>query len=278
MRAGIMMIGSLLWEETEHREEWRRERLDLSEGPTAVLAPIRYGRSSENRAYTYTMVLSRLAARADYGLGSAWVAPCRREVSTIEELSQEARALWVAESKEGRPTSDLCATWGAVGILFREAQHPIRESWARLWKGKRCPTLDCARSEHPIINGDGTLAVRWPTAMGNTGPVEMDVLLATATKPTLIKGRYPRASQIARAWINDTSGRESYFFKNIERGIGTFQDRAIWRHLSRSDRGREYRERYPRAADLLESAAPSTGPGEGLGFVLASRAGPPLPW
>ena len=56
LNGGILIVGSLLWD--ERREGWRRSRLDM-ESAELVTAPIRYGRQSETRGNTYTMVFSR---------------------------------------------------------------------------------------------------------------------------------------------------------------------------------------------------------------------------
>jgi hypothetical protein len=57
MTCGILIIGSLLWD--ERRKAWRDERLEQDSADT-VVAPIRYGRlSGQQRGHTYTMVFSR---------------------------------------------------------------------------------------------------------------------------------------------------------------------------------------------------------------------------
>ena len=53
---GVLIIGSLYWDNSI-REKWRQERLDL-ERQLCVRAPVRYGRQSKNRGFSYTMVLS----------------------------------------------------------------------------------------------------------------------------------------------------------------------------------------------------------------------------
>src|ERR1700730_13031171 len=59
LEAGILIIGSLLWD--KDRQQWRDERLDRNESEV-VSAPIRYGRrSGKRRGHTYTMVFSRRA-------------------------------------------------------------------------------------------------------------------------------------------------------------------------------------------------------------------------
>ena len=43
MKIGVLIIGSLYWEEKPHRDKWRRERLCV-ESRQHVKVPIRYGR------------------------------------------------------------------------------------------------------------------------------------------------------------------------------------------------------------------------------------------
>ena len=70
---GVLIIGSLYWDNSI-RDKWRRERLDL-ERRQYVRAPIRYGRRSERRGHSYTMVFSAGLREADFG--TAIAVPCR---------------------------------------------------------------------------------------------------------------------------------------------------------------------------------------------------------
>ena len=58
LTAGVLIIGSLLWDSEEDRPTWRDVRLDIASAQ-AVTAPIRYGRlSGKKRGHTHTMVFS----------------------------------------------------------------------------------------------------------------------------------------------------------------------------------------------------------------------------
>jgi hypothetical protein len=79
---GILIIGSLLWD--EDRQQWRDERLDLSRSEL-VSAPIRYGRKSgRRRGRTYTMVFSKSAPA-----GSARVVRCSHAITSANDLIAE---------------------------------------------------------------------------------------------------------------------------------------------------------------------------------------------
>src|SRR5258708_994055 len=77
--AGILIMGSLLWDRDKVRQQWRDERLDCMQSEL-VSAPIRYGRrSGERRGYTYTMVLSRSAPA-----GHARVVRCSHAIKSAD--------------------------------------------------------------------------------------------------------------------------------------------------------------------------------------------------
>ncbi len=251
-RVGVLIVGSLFWEPTPHRARWRRDRLDV---PNAVPvdAPIRYGRRSQKRGDTYTMVFSGLTRRPDYRGGRALVVPCRRPVASASDLIEEARQLWVAESPNGSARRPLCGQWGAVCALFRsESTGALRDAWALAVREEEYPEFPHAVSEPPPFRADGVLTLPWPTRGGESPVNDLDILLATATRPTIPKGRYPRASQIAAAWVEHDAQAE-YFFNNVQSGIRTFQDLSIWHELATSAKAGAFRAQYPRATQVLDS-------------------------
>src|SRR6266567_5991515 len=105
MRAGVLIVGSLLWDQTERREQWRQSRL-LMEGKVSVEVAIYYGRRSPSRGNTYTMTFE-----GDRRLGRAVLVPCRAEVASASGLIAEAQEVWRAESKSAKP--------GTVGASCR---------------------------------------------------------------------------------------------------------------------------------------------------------------
>ena len=119
LNAGILIIGSLLWD--ERRGPWRDARLDMTSAQTAT-APIRYGRLSESRGNTYTMVFSRLCTA-----GHAKVLRCTRSVSTPAELIDEAEALWKAEQPSADP-GRIAVNWGCVALLSNPARRLLRDA------------------------------------------------------------------------------------------------------------------------------------------------------
>src|SRR5687768_3087047 len=111
MRCGILIVGSLLWDQQVHRVQWREARLDMAGAVKTALA-IRYGRRSSSRKDTYTMVLSPGDAA-----GQAIIVPTKAGMESASDLRAEAEALWQAEDK-GAKGGILSRSWGAVGTQF----------------------------------------------------------------------------------------------------------------------------------------------------------------
>ena len=227
---GVLIIGSLYWDNSI-REKWRRERLDL-ERQLCVRAPVRYGRQSKRRGFSYTMVLSASLREADFGI--AIVVPFKSR-----NLFEEAKSLWEAE---GGSSGNVSASWGCVGLLINPdtgLPPERRERWSARWSkfvdGRPgYGRLAHAGGEPGAVDSAGFLAIRWPRLVDDS-PLMLDALVATATDPTLVQGtRYPSASEVAKAW-DTPKGRESirYFRDNRKNGIETFQDECIEEHLRR---------------------------------------------
>jgi hypothetical protein len=178
--AGILIIGSLLWD--TRRQAWRDARLDRA-SPEVVTAPIRYGRKSEGRGNTYTMVFSRLCE-----LGQARVVRCARAVSSAEDLIAEAEQLWAAE--RNRPVErSISAGWGCVALLCnpdRDVPQEILTGWERRVARERYyGNVPQTADEGSLVSSDGVLQIPWPRRVTGNAAVPLDLLLATATYPTL---------------------------------------------------------------------------------------------
>jgi hypothetical protein len=236
---GVIVVGSLYWDDKRdkpHRDKWRNERLQM-EKAVAVEVPIRYGRKSESRGDTYTMVFS-----VDCQLGQGKAIPCSRSVSSADELIEEAKCLWAAEQSSERAPDNkkqLSASWGCVGLLAhpRWLQSPkqdllrqVLDGWARQvdlegnYDGKKYDGPD----GHCLVDKKGILQIRWPNRTDGSGPLAFDLALATATKSS---PNYPSASAVAQAWKTDKEGNDKYFWRNREHGITTFQDAEILKYL-----------------------------------------------
>jgi hypothetical protein len=98
MRCGILIIGSLLWDDGRKgiRAAWRAGWLDVP-AQVPVQAPVHYGRKSTSRSNTYTMVFGPGGQT-----GKAVLVPCAAEIETIDGLITEASALWQAEDANAK--------------------------------------------------------------------------------------------------------------------------------------------------------------------------------
>ena len=161
--------------------------------------------------------------------GCAIVVPCKASVNSVEDLVEEARHLWQAEGGE---KCSISAKWGCVALLEnRERPMPddLRDGWTnRFSQERRYGALNSARGEATVVDEGGFLTTSWP---GTDDDLGVDVLLATATDPTIIRGDYPSAQEIAAAW-NRHEGEDykryvRYFCQNRDCGIRTFQDSDI---------------------------------------------------
>ena len=233
LSVGILMIGSLFWDPA--RIEWRNTRLQM-DAVVDVKAPIRYGRLSSGRGNTYTMVFSRSLQDEPANLGQAKVVPCKRHMSSWHDLLNEAAELWSAESLPGRAKPGaISSDWGCVTLLINpKLVGQLRKDAETYWK-------HVSHSEHSdgirqpsgpgtLIDG-GTLQINWPRTAKSDEPVDLDLLLATATSPSLDHGEYADAQTVTDAWKRDDYNNLDYFKENQKHGIRTFQDDSIWKWL-----------------------------------------------
>ena len=233
IRVGVLIIGSLLWDPEPHRHDWRRARLNMDPAHRhPVRAPIRYGRRSTKRGCSYTMVFSRGLTTEQFG--RAVVVPCTRTAGDAAEIVDEAVRLWTAETPNGsNPNKRVSAAWGCVALV-EHPERPLSDDVRRAWKEKVANEgcayrqLDSAVDEEPAVDRQsGLLNIPWPTPVDGSD-LPCDVLLATATNPTIIGGHYPTPEQIAEAWSTPGGKPHVYYFNNNRRdGIATFQDEEI---------------------------------------------------
>lgn len=228
LNAGILIIGSLLWDTESARPTWRNRRLETSiASMQTVTAPVRYGRKSELRGKTYTMVFSRKA-----GTGQAKALRCVRPISTPADLNVEAEALWKAEQPSAA-SGRIASKWGCVALLCnpgRKLPEDLLKAWAKRVGcepdyGKVTQTVEEGR----LIDESGQILIDWPKVVDTGQPLQLDLLLATANDPEISATRpdYPDPLTIAGAWNAAASKYAEYFWKNRENGICTFQDSEI---------------------------------------------------
>lgn len=232
MRAGILIVGSLLWEPGA-RAAWRQSRLRESDA-IQVTAPIRYGRKSTSRGNTYTMVIDPGTSS-----GSAVLVPCQAEVAHVQDLLAEAEALWKAEQPSA-VVGDLGAAWGCVGACFYDERCDVAIEWRKRLRG-------ATQAVHPV-DQSGILRIAWPLLVREGASIPVDVILATATKAQRTP---PTAIEIADAFIAQHGSHERYFFENVRNGIRTADDHAIWERMREKSPTWINRQAYLAASEVL---------------------------
>lgn len=239
MKCGILIIGSLYWDNENGREDWRKRRLDMNAG-IPVRAPIYYGRKSASRGNTYTMTFRR-----NDPSGMAALVPCQREIETIDDLKDEAEALWKAEAPNSQPGA-IGSGWGCIGALLGsdEANEALVAAWNTHFRTTRAESLS-------VVSPDGNLDIPWPE-IANEAPVDLDVILATATKPVTVP---PGASSVADAWLGQNDSFERYFLENVRHGIRTSDDVEIWRRIEEWTPDWLKSDDYAQAIEILRAEA-----------------------
>lgn len=224
-RGAVLIIGSLWWDvENKTRANWQEHRLDISKAEKAF-APIRYGKLSDTRNKTYTMVFS-LSCHGDM-MGKALLVPFQKSVLILDDLIIEAQKLWEAE---GGKSDRVSGTWGSVGLLVNPtAKLPdeLVNGWKDVYQRQNNkPTFESIEGEQPPLSNEGMLLLDWIKDVDNQ-PVNFDFILATATDPQ--SRTYPTAKEIAQASLDNHYSE--YFDNNREHGITTFQDEEILKFL-----------------------------------------------
>jgi hypothetical protein len=228
VRVGILIIGSLLWEDKYCRPVWIRDRLS-KDGAVDVRVPIRYGRTSQTWDNCYTMVFSSSA-----GDGQAKILPCLQD--DPGQLVAEAEALWAAESGA---RDSISSDWGGCVVLCVNPDRQIPDSVLNAWT-QRVRRESEVYAEFPksqdddvnLVTADGRLLI-WPERV-DCNKLDFDVLLATANYPRPLS--YPHPDAIANAWNKAKKEPRAvrYFRQNRANGIFTFQDQAIIQLLENS--------------------------------------------
>jgi hypothetical protein len=235
LNVGVLIVGSLCWDKKRHRQQWRRDRLNMDE-EFIVRAPIRYGRKSEGRNDTFTMVFSRSYMKKE-NLGQAKVVRCQKPITSLDDLLVEAKELWIAEQKKPEPKPErLSKSWGCVALLVNPESEKknivprkLLDDWAEHMTLERnnYKQIIGTTDEGRLVNDCGVLNIGWPTLKDGDGPVPLDLLLTIATKPTPEDDQYPDVETIVRAWKDDPKGHVEYFWCNRCNEITTIQDNEI---------------------------------------------------
>jgi hypothetical protein len=135
------------------------------------MAPIRYGRRSETRGDTYTMVFSR-----GCDAGQAMVIPCTHTASSADDLISEAEHLWAAEQNSVLSRT-ISAGWGCVTLLCNP-EREVPQAFLTEWANHVRPVRNIVQlpGEGRLVSDDGLLQIEWPRCTANGAAVALDFL------------------------------------------------------------------------------------------------------
>ena len=226
---GVIIIGSLLWENTPKRHKWRQVYLEPADKAVTVGIRIRYGRQSSTRSETFTMIISQHLTTE---VGQALILPFKEPIRNSRQLESQAFALAAAEGLWTDEGPSLNKSWGTVGLLINpsiEAKDKknadvVRNRWIKLYDQYKFDNKQYSiDKEEPPIDKNGFLQLEWTDEMN-----QFDFLLATPVVPR------PKAALTAKQIadrMKEKNYRE-YFDNNQKHNIRTFQDTEITRELS----------------------------------------------
>lgn len=231
-KGGVIIIGSLLWDENPIRHKWRSLNLKDTSTKQLVSVPIRYGRKSSSRNNTYTMIFSNNNSTQQ---GQAYLLGFKTEIKNAKALQTEAFALGAAEGL-WKETPSINNTWGSVGLLMnpkidaknKNGADIIRQWWVQQYQAYD-RTFDYLQykiedNELPVIDKDGFLKIPWSDDMN-----DYDLLIATPVVPSPKRLLTPK--EIAERM--KVKHYRTYFDRNTENNIRTFQDDEIAEYLNK---------------------------------------------
>jgi hypothetical protein len=238
LKGGVLIIGSLLWQDHYNGEDnirklWRDKHL-LLDRKIMVKVPIRYGRLSKSGIYTMTFSNSCKTARQ----GTGFFVPFKQTpLSTFKDLIGEVKETSIAEGMDGSFISTESGTkniWCCMGIMTnpktvgREKERELITEWGKeIKKQEALKSSDLKSSdfkignEKPCIDQNGKLNLNWLSPVDKRDSDILnsyDFVIATATKPT----DYPNIKNLSEKVKADTT--RYYFIQNYKFGITTFQD------------------------------------------------------
>jgi len=241
IKGGVIIIGSLIWEDHLNnkkpdniRKEWRKQ--NLINQPTLTKVPIRYGRESQTREDTYTMIFSK---SCEDNLGQGLILPFNQDIITFEGLERQAIALAIAEGIYKADNLRLTSNWGSVGLLINPklnetdfaSKELIQKKWADIYHSYSDTFIDDNyktndENSSPITQ-DGFLNITWQTEMD-----AFDLLVAT---PVIPKPKsLLTANDIAKRMID--KNYQTYFQSNKRHRIATAVDDEIQLQLDNAEK------------------------------------------
>lgn len=176
-KGGVIIVGSLLWEDTPERIKWRDVCLQV-EQKISVSVPIRYGRKSSTRKNTYTMIFFNHPSTQ---LGQTFIMPLKEDIKNYSILEKNAFAMAKAEGiwKDTDKIPILNKSWGTVGLLINPQvdlkdqinADLIKNRWQQLYqtyKDAFTPINYSVNADDTlVINQNGFLQLPWTEQMND---------------------------------------------------------------------------------------------------------------
>ena len=240
LKGGVIIIGSLIWEnhlvkedKDNIRKDWRSQNLIDNRILTKV--PIRYGRKSQTRKDTYTMVFSK---SCESNLGQGLILSFNEEVTSFEILERQTIALAIAEGIYKKDNLRFTSNWGSIGLLFNPklmqqdiaSYELIKKKWTNIYYSYRDTFLSdkyrTKEESESVITQDGFLNINWQPDMN-----EFDLLIATPVIPR------PKSflSSVKIAQKIKDKNYPKYFKHNRDNKIYTSADEEIQKELDKVD-------------------------------------------
>lgn len=232
LKGGIVIVGSLIWEDHLDRKkrdfirrDWRNQNL-ITE-PVYTPVPIRYGRISSTRNHTYSMIFDNASELA---LGQGLILGFKKVINSFEDIERQSIALAIAEGIYKSTNKRITSNWGSVGILINPKLNSdnfgkfefISKKWSEIYQ-EYSDTFKASEYQYredvpPTIDQNGFLKIKWQDEMN-----KFDILLATTVIPNPRKSITPK--EIADKMIE--KHYDTYFKNNIAHKITTSQDKEI---------------------------------------------------
>ena len=237
-RAGIVLIGSLVWDVNDNRREWRRDYFeeDYLNKIKDIELPIRYGRYSSKRECP-TMVLSSDFDRASkYGIGK--LIPLENSSMNVAELIDSAKRLSKAEGNDDQKFIKGQNKWCILYCWFNPKIDEAKKiSFLDKWKNEYREELTKdilnkfkMKSEKScLIDNGGCLDLEFESSMS-----DFEILIGTQTKPRRnekSRNKYLSPSELASQFFYNPE----YFLKNKINFISTNEDKEIIKSLKKYD-------------------------------------------
>lgn len=223
LSGGLLIIGSLLWDEHETRVLLRDEVLNMIK-QFIVPAPIRYGKKSDKRE-TYTMVVSPFC-KDESRIGKGVLVPFKDSINNARELTEVASKIIVAEHKKQVTFTRFNWGWGCLAFLPNSNKvdnkniSQLKEYWSTKISNGFQPSDYVNDGEEQIITSRGELMIDWKGEYG-----DLDFIVITATKPD-------KPLPTVQLLASNFSGNDKYFSSNKNAGIVTYQDNDIQEQIN----------------------------------------------